>query len=184
MTDWLHLVLLIALVVVALDLARLRDLFAAAMLTGFFSLLCAVYYTIVDAVDVAFTEAAVGAGLSTVLMLGALSLLDERVETGRVRNRIGALSAALAVAAMMLYATPDMPAYGDPTSPVNQPDRPAWRYVHQSGKEIGVPNIVTSVLASYRGYDTLGETNVIFTAGLAVYALLAGVRRKRGQDAE
>jgi multicomponent Na+:H+ antiporter subunit B len=54
----------------------------------------------------------------------------------------------------------------------------APRYIQDSPKEIGIPNIVTSVLASYRGYDTLGEITVIFTAGVAVMALL-GVRRRR-----
>jgi multicomponent Na+:H+ antiporter subunit B len=54
----------------------------------------------------------------------------------------------------------------------------ADRYLQRSGEEIGIPNVVTSVLASYRGYDTLGETAVIFTAGIAVIALL-GLRRRR-----
>lgn len=42
--------------------------------------------------------------------------------------------------------------------------------------------MVTSVLASYRGYDTLGETTVIFTAALGVLALLGRGRNSRGKD--
>ena len=79
----------------------------------------------------------------------------------------------------------DMPLVGDPQAPANQHVVP--RYLYESGTEIGIPNVVTSVLASYRGYDTLGETVVIFTAGIAVLLLLRGghgVRRKREDDPE
>jgi multicomponent Na+:H+ antiporter subunit B len=54
------------------------------------------------------------------------------------------------------------------------------RYLNDSLGETGVPNVVTSVLASYRGYDTLGETTVVFTAGAGVIALLRR-RRREGQ---
>ena len=55
------------------------------------------------------------------------------------------------------------------------------RFIEESGSEIGVPNIVTSILASYRGYDTLGEVVVIFTAGIGVLVLLGAVRREKGK---
>ena len=48
---------------------------------------------------------------------------------------------------------------------------------HRFTKTTGIPNVVTSVLASYRGYDTLGEVTVIFTAGIAVLLLLGNWRR-------
>ena len=53
----------------------------------------------------------------------------------------------------------------------------APRYIQEGPRETGVPNIVTAVLASYRGYDTLGETTVVFTAGVGVIALLRRLRR-------
>jgi multicomponent Na+:H+ antiporter subunit B len=76
-----------------------------------------------------------------------------------------------------------MPRYGDPEAPIHRHVAP--RYIEESPKEIGVPNLVTAVLASYRGYDTLGETTVIFTAGVAVLLLLRRLpRRRREEDAE
>ena len=54
----------------------------------------------------------------------------------------------------------------------------APEYLERSAEEIGIPNVVTSILASYRGYDTMGETAVIFTAGVGVLAML-GLRRRR-----
>ena len=67
--------------------------------------------------------------------------------------------------------------YGDPAAPIHQHVAP--RYIEKSPAEIGVPNMVTSVLASYRGYDTLGETTVIFTAGLGLLLLIGQSLRFR-----
>ena len=53
------------------------------------------------------------------------------------------------------------------------------RYLNEMKKEVDVPNVVTAVLASYRGYDTLGETTVVFTAGAGVIALLRRRRKDR-----
>jgi multicomponent Na+:H+ antiporter subunit B len=58
----------------------------------------------------------------------------------------------------------------------------APRYINDSPNEVGVPNMVTSVLASYRGFDTLGEVAVIFTAGIAVMVLLMNRRRRRPDE--
>ena len=109
-----NIVLLGLLFVVAIAIARLRSLFAIVMLSGIYSLVSAAWYVAVDAVDVGFTEAAVGAGMSTAVLLGAM-LLTPRT---------------------------------------------------------GIENVVTPVLGSYRGFDTLGETTVVFVAGIAVALLL------------
>ena len=81
----------------------------------------------------------------------------------------------------LVFATFDMPHYGDPSAPIHH--HVADRYIEESGRETGVPNIVTSVLASYRGFDTFGETTVIFTAGIAVLLVL-GRSRAAKDDAE
>ncbi len=148
------------------------------MLMGIFSLLSACLFTVMDAVDVAFTEAAVGAGISTLLLLATLSLTESKEKEEHAGPKILPLVVVLATGAALVYGTLDMPAYGDPGARIHQGE-PANRYINESPKEIGVPNMVTSVLASYRGYDTFGETTVIFTAGVGVMLLLAGSRRRR-----
>ncbi|MCK4940322.1 MAG: cation:proton antiporter, partial [Rhodospirillaceae bacterium] len=75
-----------------------------------------------------------------------------------------------------VYGTLDMPHYGDANAPIHSHTAP--RYIERSGAEVGPPNIVTSVLASYRGYDTLGETAVVFTAAIGVLVII-GRRKKR-----
>ena len=155
---------------VAFAIARLRNLFAIVMLMGVFSLLSAVLYVLLTAVDVAFTEAAVGAGVSTLLVLGTIALTSERGDYNPEKFKVMPLLIVVVTGAVLIFGTLDMPLYGDPDAPANKHVAP--RYIDQSGVEVGVPNIVTSVLASYRGYDTLGEVVVIFTAAIGVLMLL------------
>jgi len=178
--ELIDMALLAFMAVVAVTVARLRNLFAAVLVTGFFSLLSAGLFLVLDAVDVAFTEAAVGAGVATVILLGALLLTDQE-EKPRHGHLWGPLVAVLVTGAALIYGTLDMPVYGDPQAPVHHHVVP--RYIQDSDAEIGVPNIVTSVLASYRGYDTLGETTVIFTAVVGVLLLIGeSLRFRRGKD--
>jgi multicomponent Na+:H+ antiporter subunit B len=72
--------------------------------------------------------------------------------------------------ALMVYAASGLPDRGDPNAPANTHVSPY--YIERTMEETDTPNIVTSVLADYRGYDTLGETIVIFTAGLACSLIL------------
>ena len=168
--------LLTLLAATAFGLILIRSLFAAVMLTGIYSLLVASLFVLMDAVDVAFTEAAVGAGITTVLMLGTLAVVRVLPEYHEPRHtRLLPLAVVCLTGAALIYATFDMPRYGDPLAPAQQ--HVATRYIEQSDTEVGLPNIVTSVLASYRGYDTLGEVAVIFTAGVGVMLLLSGRRK-------
>jgi multicomponent Na+:H+ antiporter subunit B len=154
---------------IAIAAIMLTDLFAVVMLFGVYSLLTATLFMDLDAVDVAFTEAAVGAGVTTVLMLSSLHL-TKRWEALPRRNPLLALLAVGVTGAALVYAVLDAPLLGDPSAPVHQHVTP--RFIEQGPAEVGMPNLVTAVLASYRGYDTFGETVVIFTAGLAVLLLL------------
>lgn len=168
--------LFVLLAVTAIAVLRLTNLFAVVMLTGAYSLLSAVLFVVLDAVDVAFTEASVGAGISTVLMLATLSVTGWRRKISSSSN-IVPLLVTLVVGGALLYGTADMPDFGDPNAPANLHVAPD--YIKGSEEDIDVPNIVTSVLASYRSFDTLGETGVIFTAGIGVMLLLGSRRKKK-----
>ena len=108
-----------------------------------------------------------------------MSLTAEREQAPRHRPLLPLL-VVMATGAALIYGTLDMPRYGDPGAPSHQHVMPA--YLQETPGEIGVPNVVTAVLASYRGYDTLGEVTVIFTAGVGVLILL--VARSRRTDRE
>ena len=171
--------ILALLAATAISVARIRNLWAAVMFTGIYSFLGASWMLFLDAPDVAFTEAAVGAGISTVLMLGTLALTS-REEKPIKKFPILPLLVVVLTGATLIYGTLDMPSLGDPAAPVHARMDPG--YVDKSAHDMHgeMPNVVTSVLASYRGYDTLGETTVIFTAGIAVLLIL----RKPGGSKE
>ncbi len=79
-------------------------------------------------------------------------------------------------ASLLIWASEDLPDRADTQAPANQHVSP--EYLSHAEEEIGVPNVVTAVLADYRGYDTLGELIVIVTAGLASVLVLKGVEKR------
>ena len=166
--------LMAVLVLIAFLALRLHRLFAMVMLSGAFSLVAATQFMVLDAVDVAFTEAAVGAGISTVLALATLALVPSEEKP----HAVAILPAFLAIATGVLLsvAVADLPAFGDGDAPIHNHVAPD--FIVGSATDIGVPNVVTSVLASYRGYDTLGEVVVVFTAAIAVLLIIGGYTRK------
>jgi multicomponent Na+:H+ antiporter subunit B len=146
------------------------------MMAGIFSLVSASLFVTMGAVDVAFTEAAVGAGIATLLFLSTLALTSSE-ESPAIRHSVTPFLVVFLTGVILIYGTIDIPEFGDGSAPVHQ--HIAERYIKNSPIETGVPNMVTSVLASYRGYDTLGEVTVIFTAGIAVLILLGRGRREK-----
>ena len=99
-----------------------------------------------------------------------------------MRSSTVPLLVCIVTGAVLVYGTLDMPNFGDPQAPANQHVAP--EYLQESIEDIDVPNVVTSILASYRGYDTLGETAVVLTAGIGVLLILSGLRRRRRDDEE
>jgi multicomponent Na+:H+ antiporter subunit B len=247
-------VLLILVTITAIAIIEVRNLYASAMLTSVYSLLMALVWVNMHSMDVAFTEAAVGGGISTILLIGTLVHTAREERPIKVRVHWKALLVTALTGAALVYGTFDMPRFGDPHAPIHHyrvpemmaqtvgfangtrgkqappegfdarayrsfngkvadvPDDPtdtAWRetsVLAQDGviipKVIGhaahapahddaahhqhppddfnghVPNSVTSLLAAYRGYDTMFETTVIFTAGVSLIMLLRRPRRQ------
>ena len=227
-------ILLFLVVITAITVVQVKDLFASSMLAGLYSLLMALVWTNMHAVDVAFTEAAVGAGVSTILLIGAL------VFTGRQEKKSSgikplALLVVVLTGGALIYGTLDMPKFGDNDAPLHQyrgkelltqtvgkvakqrgedGDYMAHPFYTEEAKaaqhalhaddhghhhgepknwsevskkndffihgEPHIPNTVSSLLADYRGFDTMMETAVILTAGLSMIILL----RRRREDKE
>ena len=166
--------------VLTVGVAVQRNLFSVVVLSGIYSFLMATVLVALDAVDVAMTEASVGAGVSSVLLLGALYLCGGE-EAKPLQRPWLPLVIAIVIVGALVYGTLGLPAFSDPQAPIHVVVAP--RYLAQSVAETGVPNVVTAVLASYRGYDTLGETTVVFTAGAGVIALLRRRRRRARTEA-
>ena len=178
----IDMVLLVFLIAMAITILRISGMLAMAMLFGLYSLLMAGLFMVMDAPDVAFTEAAVGSGISTVLMLVTLSLTRSRYEKTTSKFQWRPLIIVASTGAALIYGIHDMALFGDPQAVVHQ--HVANHYIAHAQEETGVPNLVTAVLASYRGFDTLGEVVVIFTAGIGVMLLLGRPRRNTPKNDE
>lgn len=199
----IDLALLALVIITAIAVVEVRNLFSATILAGIYSLLMAAFWTSMDAVDVAYTEAAVGAGISTILLLGTLALTGTNEIVRRAVNW-PALLACLCVGGLLIFGTLDMPKFGSPNAPAQRhpiyqgftqqdvpkaeggksaADMQAYNVLHadEAHKHADyfhghVPNQVTSVIVTYRALDTMFEAAVIFTAGMALIVLLRGRR--------
>jgi multicomponent Na+:H+ antiporter subunit B len=181
-------VLLTLLAVITFGVIRVRNLFAVVVLFGAYSFLMASVMLVLDAPDVALTEAAVGAGLSTVLMLSALYLTRTNERAPRNTPLLPAV-VSIGTGAMLIYGTWGLPGFGLSDTPLNT--HVGMEFITRTYPETHVPNVVTAVLASYRGYDTLGEVLVVFIAAIGVLMLMrrwpaeartGSAQRKRGDD--
>ncbi|PRQ07920.1 hydrogenase subunit MbhD domain-containing protein [Enhygromyxa salina] len=194
----LDIFLLVLVAATAVAVISVRSLLSATILAGVYSLLMALVWTNMHALDVAFTEAAVGAGISTILLLGAL-VLTKRFAKSEPVLHTPALLVCVATGLVLIYGTFDMPPFGDPNAPIHTHrvprllDQTVGKHETAAPRDKGhpheghpdddfnghAPNTVTSLLAAYRGYDTMFETAVIFVAGVSLLLLLR--RRREGE---
>ncbi|MAJ16161.1 MAG: hypothetical protein CBC27_04315 [Opitutia bacterium TMED67] len=167
--DTLFLILVLLFGITAL---AMQNLMAAAIVFGAYSFLMCLIWTTMGAVDVAFTEAAVGAGVSTVFIFATIynTGVCAKPKNPRLAFKLFAGLICFVTGAFLLSALSDFPNWGDPYSPVNSTISPY--YIENTIRDTHVPNIVTTVLADYRGFDTLLETAVVFIACIAIYSIL------------
>ncbi len=164
--------LAVFVVVTAAVTAALRDTAAIVVVFAAYSLGMAIFYAVLLAPDVAMTEAAIGAGVTTLLLLLAIAKTTRPADVDTFESIDGpALLLVGGLLVAVLVTVTQFPALGSPTawawdSPVSQ------YYIAESYADTGVENAVTAVLAGYRGFDTFGEAVVIFAAGVAALLVL------------
>jgi len=165
--------LFVFVLITAVLTALFRDVLAAIVVFAAYSLGLALIYTFYRAPDVGLTEAAIGAGITTVFLLLTIAKTT-RPATEKLFEPIDWPAAAVCagfavVVGSTLFA---FPAVGDPLSPILQNGEVTGYYLANAYPETGAHNAVTSVLAAYRGFDTFGEAVVVFAAGIASLLVL------------
>lgn len=165
--------LAIFILVTAVATALFRDVLSAIIVFGAYSLGMALLYTYLLAPDVALTEAAIGAGVTTILLILTIS----RTVRPRTERRIEEIDwpAAIAVAAfvgVVSWTVLGIEPVGSTEAIVWANEQVTQHYLANAYAETGVENAVTAVLAAYRGFDTFGEAVVVFTVGVAVMVAL------------
>lgn len=157
------------LLVTAVATALLRDVVAVIVVFAAYSLGMAIFYALLLAPDVAMTEAAIGAGVTTLLLLLTIAR-TVRPTDGRLFEHLNvpALLVVGGFVAVVGSTVLSLPAVGDPDAIVWSNPEVTQYYLEQAYTDTGVENVVTAVLAGYRGFDTFGEAVVVFAAGVAV----------------
>lgn len=157
---------------VALTAAALRDVLGSIIAFAAFSLGISVVWVYLRAPDVALTEAAVGAGVMTLLFLLTIAkTVRPPSDATLVRPSPRSLAVAGVLVGALALTLPALPPVGSPVSPVVS-SPVTDHYLANSYEATGVKNTVTAVLAAYRGFDTLGEAAVVFSAGVAMLLVL------------
>ncbi len=148
-----------------------RNLIESIIVMSVFSLFIGICYLFMDAPDVAMTETALGACLSTCVLLNVAKIVGE--DTGKLKklNTLFAATLCSFLLVILTWVSLDLPSFGTQDSDVQT--HLTKYYLQNTKTDIAIPSFVAAILASYRGYDTLGETTVILIAGLAVLVIVS-----------
>lgn len=176
MIDAINCILLSMLIVIALAINFVQNLVINTLLMSMFSVVMALVYLLLNAPDVAITESCVGAGISTIFTLAALSLIKNHNAEGSDKKLLS-LCAVLPFFICFMYVMLSIPSFGEADAPIHKHVAPY--YIENTNSLIGIPNIVTAILASFRGYDTLCETVVVLIAAIGISLIL---RNKKHND--
>lgn len=95
---------------------------------------------------------------------------NQEIRAFRVLYNLSSVALCLLLIAVLLMAVSYLPVLGDPNGPNN--NEVSARYVEKGMEESGAVNMVTNMILSYRGFDTFGETCVLFVAATCVIILL------------
>ncbi|MCA0254875.1 MAG: DUF4040 domain-containing protein [Proteobacteria bacterium] len=152
-----------------IQLIRSKTLLNSVVVLSAISILLVLIYLLMDAPDVAMTEAAIGACLSTCVLLNITKITGENIKKTTNYYKILASVLCSFLFILLCYVSTDLEQFGNINAPVHS--HISHYYVENTYKEINIPSFVAAILASYRGFDTLGETTVILIAGLAVLVI-------------
>ena len=161
---------LLACVFVLYFIAREKDIKLSILWLALFSTLSCIIYLIMDAPDVAMTEAALGSCITTVIFLKLAKICEGPIIDSAHYTKLAGVIVSASFGAVLIYAGQDLSAYGSGGTAVQAGVQEY--YNANTYNDIGIPSFVAAILASYRGYDTLGETFVIFIAGLCVVMIM------------
>ncbi len=185
-----RLILLICLLLCALAVSFTRNLLVSVVIFMSYSLVMSIVWVLLESPDLAITEAAVGAGVTSVLFFVTLKRIksmgketeNEQDKTTREINvrpgvkrfdryyKIAAVVLGLAIIFALFTTVTHIPAFGEVDNPVN--NNVSERYLEKGMEETGAVNAVTGMILDYRAFDTFGESCVLFIAAACVLILL------------
>ncbi|OGW78239.1 MAG: hypothetical protein A2Z83_00765 [Omnitrophica bacterium GWA2_52_8] len=169
--EWANVFLVVFICISGVAAVYVGELVSASFLLSCFSFFLAILWTLLGAPDVGFTEAVVGSSASTIFFILALFGSKHYVQNRDTAHRdFFAFCLVAAVAGLFVWGSSDLPLFGSGTSAPNEYLSPY--YLLHSYEHAKTPNAVTAIVVDYRGFDTLIESTVIFTAGIACLLII------------
>ena len=185
-----RLILLIFLILCALFVSFSKNLLVSILIFMSYSLVMSMLWVLLESPDLAITEAAVGAGVTSVLFFITLRRIsamgkehkDEQDMTTKEINsrsavklfdrfyKVAAIVLGAAIIAALVVMVSHLPEFGNPGNPYN--NEVSERYLAKALEETGAVNAVTGMILDYRAFDTFGESCVLFIAAACVLILL------------
>lgn len=185
-----RILLLIFLVLCALAVSFTKNLLASVMIFMSYSSIMAIIWVLLESPDLAITEAAVGAGVTSILFFITLKRIraigkaheDEQDTTTKEINARPAVKRfdryyggvaivmGLVIILALLLTASNAPAFGKADNPYN--NEVSERYLEKGMEETGAVNAVAGMILDYRAFDTFGESCVLFIAAACVLILL------------
>ena len=185
-----RLILLIFLILCAVFVSFSKNLLVSILIFMSYSLVMSMIWVLLESPDLAITEAAVGAGVTSVLFFITLKRIsamgkehaDEQDMTTREINsrsavklfdrfyKIAAIVLGAAIIVALVVMVSNLPEFGNAANPYN--NEVSERYLEKALEETGAVNAVTGMILDYRAFDTFGESCVLFIAAACVLILL------------
>ena len=181
---YIEILLFLSLIATALAVAFTKKNLSAVIIFTVYSLVMSIVWVLIESPDLAITEAAVGAGITSLLFYVLLSSTDELKEFENIKYRkkkqkqgknkkaynFFGITFTVLIIVLLLITVNSLPPYGGVDNPaVNEVFN---RYVSEGVNETGALNLVAAVILDYRAFDTFGEAIMLFTSTMAVVGLL------------
>lgn len=184
-TSALLYIFMCAIIIVNICIALSSDLIKSILLMSISSVIICLCYLLLDAPDVAMTEASLGACISTVIFLKIIPTLQTSFSNATRPPKYktifyGIVCTLLAITLAVICW--QLPEFGQTDAVMHQ--HVSKYYIDHTVQDIGIPSFVASILASYRGYDTLGETTVILCAGVSAILIFANNKSSSNRNIE
>jgi len=164
--------LLIFMIAGAIAAVEIEDLLSSVIAVGTVGLGLSMAFLILKAPDLAITQLVVEILCLIILIRATINKDLPLIKDGRWL--FNTTSTLLFVAVFLLFAyfaLRELPNFGAPIM------RVAREYIENGLQKTGAANIVAAIILDYRGYDTLGEATILFTAVMGVLSVMRRIGR-------
>ncbi|MCM8801346.1 MAG: DUF4040 domain-containing protein [Candidatus Omnitrophica bacterium] len=168
--------LLLFMILAAIVAVEINDLLSSVIAVGAVGLGLCLTFLILKAPDLAITQLVVEI-LSLIILIRATIKKDlPLVRDGRWL--FNTLSTLLFIGFFLIFAwfaLKELPEFGRPIMRISK------EYIEKGLQKTGATNLVSAIILDFRGYDTLGEATVLFTAVMGVLAVIRMIGRINGK---